>query len=229
MRFLWMMLVLMPLFARAEGVPKAVAAQVQRDVGKYIDDLAVMIDGFGTGGAIDGTGLQNVVAMARAEARATALRRLQGADLDGDGSISGVEMRVKAQALAAAARGRLMLYFAKADRDADDAVSAAELQAYATATAQVAYSDDKAAAIYAILGFDSNHDGQVTLAEAETLIALSGTQDKVINQLQIEGHDHGRNQDGQSDQPVGGGQGSHLLPTGGEHDQWDHRKAQLQA
>jgi len=162
----------LPFVAMAQGVPDAVAAQVERNPEKYLDDLAVMIAGYGTDGAIDGPALQNVVAMARADARAMAMRRLQGADLDGDGAIDGDEMRVKAAASASSARGRLILYFGKADLDGDDHVSADELQAYANLVAQQTFSEEKAAAVYAVLGFDKNGDGQVTLAEVKAAIAL---------------------------------------------------------
>ena len=170
-----MILSVMPLVALADGLPEALAAQVERDPAKYLDDLSVMIAGYGRDGAIDGPGLQNVVAMARADARAMAMRRLLGADLDGDGAIGGAEMRVKAAASAASARGRLILYFGKADLDGDDLVSADELQAYANMVAQQTYSEDKAAAVYAILGFDKNGDGQVTLAEVKAAISLAGS------------------------------------------------------
>jgi Ca2+-binding EF-hand superfamily protein len=165
---------ILPVVVLAEGLPATVVAQVQHDPAKYLDDLSVMISGFGVDGAIDRAGLQNVVAMARADARATAMRRLQGADLDGDGAVSGDEMRMKAAASAASARGRLILYFGKADVNGDDRVSAEELQAYANLVAQQSFSEDKAAAVYAILGFDKNGDGRVNLAEVKAAIALVG-------------------------------------------------------
>ena len=166
---------ILPFVAMAQGVPEVLAAQVGQDPAKYLDDLAVLIAGYGQDGAIDGPALQNVVALARADARAMALRRLQGADLDGDGAIAGNEMRVRAAASAASARGRLILYFGKADLDGDDRVSADEVQAYANLVAQQTFSEEKAAAVYAILGFDKNGDGRVTLAEVKAAIALVGS------------------------------------------------------
>ncbi len=168
-------LILWPVFAMAEAVPKAVpkavAKAVARDENRYVDEVSVLINGFGKGGAIDRQGLQNAVAMARAEARATALHRLQGADLDGDGAITGAELQVTSAAAAATARGRLVLYFGKADSDADGSVSAAELQDYATRAALQTFGTDKAAAIYSILDYDGNKDGLVTMPEVKLAVS----------------------------------------------------------
>lgn len=164
MRWLMVILMIWPMAAWADW-PKVLVAQVQRNPGKYLDDMAVMIAGYGADGAMDAMALHNVVALTRAQARASALQRLLGADLDGDGAISGAEMRVRAATLAATPRGRLDTYFGKADANGDDRVTAAELQAYANGAAQQAFSEDKAAAIYAVMGFDSDGDGLVTLSE----------------------------------------------------------------
>lgn len=186
--FCGIVLILMPVVAGAQVLPESLAAQVARDPDAYLDDLAVLISGYGKNGAIDGQGLQNFVAMERADARAMALRRLQGADLDGDGAILGDEMRIKAAASAAAARGRLILYFGKADLDRDDKVSANEVQAYANMVALQSISEEKAAKVYAVLGFDQDGDGWVTLAEAKALIGLSSSgpaKQKVKDQFHI--------------------------------------------
>jgi hypothetical protein len=188
------MLGIVPMMVLAEGLPQAVAAQVARDPDKYLEDLAVLIAGFGQDGAIDAAGLQNMVAMARADARAVAFRRLQGADLDGDGAIGGEEMRVKAAALAAAARGRLIVNFGKADRDGDDQVTVAELQSYANQAAQQAFGADKAAGVMAVLALDRDGDGRITLAEAEaalaTLAPVNGAGREIRNGLR-EGNPEG--------------------------------------
>jgi hypothetical protein len=219
-----------PVMVVAEGLPQLVILQVERNADKYLDDLGVIIASYGTAGAIDGPGLRNMVAMARAEARAMALRRLQGADLDGDGSIAGAELRVTMAAAAAAARGRLSVYFGNADGNGDDLVTAVELQAYANMVAEKSFSQDKAAAVYAILGFDGNGDGRVTLAEARAaveMVASAHRGQEIDDQFQIEGDDHKGDHDGQRDQPARGGQGPHLLPVGGKHDKGDHGKTQL--
>ena len=185
-----------PLGLVAEGLPQSVVVQVERNPDKYLDNLAVMIAGYGTDGAINAAALRNVVLMARAEARATALNRLQGADLDGDGAIAGPEMRVSAASASARARGQLVLNFAKADADGDDLVTEVELRAFANAAAQKAFSEDKEAAVYAILGFDTDGDGLVTLPEVKAAIAtvaLVGRADADAKR-RIEGETRGGNQ-----------------------------------
>ena len=221
----WVLLIILlvlPGMTLAEALPKAVAKAVGTNPDKYIDELSVLIDGFGTDGAIDRRGLQNVVALARAEARAMALRRLLGADLDGDGAIAGAELRLTAAAESAAARGRLKLYFGKADRDADDLVSAEELLAYANDVALKALSEDKARIIFAILGFDGNGDGRVTLAEVKVAIsalaAEQGDPRKIRNQFDIQGKGRPGERPGDPAQPPWRGTGSQLAATGREQD-----------
>lgn len=179
---------LTPFVAKAQVLPQALAAQVERNPEQYLDYLAVLIAGYGRNGAIDAQGLQNIVAMERADARAMAIRRLQGADLDGDGAIDGEEMRIKAAASASAARGRLILYFGKADFDRDDHVSVDELQAYANLVALQDVSEDRAAKVFAVMGFDQNSDGWVTLAEVKSMIALTRSgrgEHKIKDKFQI--------------------------------------------
>jgi len=201
-----------PLLVLAGGLPQSVVVQVERNPDKYLDDLAVMIAGYGTDGAIDAAALRNVVMIARAEARAMAFNRLQGADLDGDGAVAGAEMRVSAASEAASARGRLVLNFAKADADGDDLVTEVELRAYANAAAQKAFSEDKAAAIYAIMGFDTNDDGRVTLPEVRAAIATVALarKGKDDQKRQIEGDTDRGHRDGRRNPPARGGAGADL-------------------
>ncbi len=158
----------------AAAVPDALVKRIMADPASYLDGVAVLIAGFGTAGAIDRAGLDNVVALARASGRAVALRRLQGADLDGDGAVTAVEIGVTEAASAAVTRGRLAVYFAKADADGNGAVSAAELQAYAGAAALAAYDEARAGQLRAVLGFDGNADGRVTLDEVKVGVAGLG-------------------------------------------------------
>lgn len=213
----WVMGILGMLFAMsamAQDIPKSVVAKVNRDAQKYIDDISVLIDGFGAEGAIDRAGLENVVAMARAEGRALAFRRLQGADLNGDGAIAFSEMQVTAAAASAVSRGRLILYFGKADQDGDSQVTAPELQSYANSVALETFSAQKAQAMFAILTFDGDADGRVTKAEVAAgvgaLALASGQTREIQNQLQIQRDDDGSDHDSQPDQPERGHQIAHF-------------------
>jgi subtilisin family serine protease len=214
-------LCLAPLAVLAEGtsrldtapLPSAILAKIKRDPAGYVAELGVLIEGFGKDGAIDLTGLGNVVALARAEARALAFRRLQGADLDGDGSIDGAELAVAAAAASAVARGRLKVNFATADGDGDGRVTAGEVQTFANDVALQAFRAEKAAAVLAVLWFDGDGDGRVTRAEAEAGVAAlaltlaegrasaSGQAKEIQNQFQVQSHDHQGDQHRQGDQP----------------------------
>lgn len=216
MRFLLALaLYLAPLAALAEGsLPKSVQMKIKRDAPAYVADVATLIEGFGQDGAIDAAGLKSVVLLARAEARALGFRRLQGADLDGDGAIAARELAVAAAAASAMARGRLKVNFATADGDSDGAVSAEELLAYANAVAQEVFGAEREAAVMAILAFDGNGDGRVTLPEVQVAVAaLASTPGKareIQNQFQVQANDHQGDQPGQKAQPEGRDQRAHL-------------------
>lgn len=203
-----------PGAALAEGVPKSVVAKVNRDAQRYVDEVSVLIEGFGTAGAIDRQGLENVVGLARAEARALAFRRVQGADLDGDGIIAGGEVAVAAAAASAVARGRLLVHFAQADGDRDGQVTPPELQTYANDVALDAFSADKAHAVLAVLAFDGDGDGWVSVPEVQTAVAAlasaKGNAREIHNQFQIQAHDDHRDQHGKRDQPARRHQPTHL-------------------
>ena len=172
MKLLWgVLLAILPQMVMAQNIPAALAKYIAQAPDAYLDDMQIVIAGHGTDGAIDLAGLQSIVAMARADARALGFRRLQGADLDGDGAISGDEMRAKAAASSAAARGRLMLYFGKADGNSDGRIAVAELQAYANGVAVQAFSETRANGLYAVMAFDKNGDGRVSVPEVKEGIA----------------------------------------------------------
>ncbi len=225
------LLALLPLTGLAQDLPKSVKAKISRDAQAYLDEVTALILGFGHDGVIDRAGLDNVVALARAGARALANRRLQGADLDDDGAISGHEVQIAAAAASAVSRGRLLVYFGHADSNGDGQVEAAELQAYAAEVAQDIVGTTDVTATMAVLALDQNGDGQVSVAEAgQAIWALSsarGNAREIQNQLRIQGDDHQSDQAGQGDQPARGDQLPHLDAVGGEHDQGNHGEAEL--
>ena len=220
-----MAVLMMPWFAVAGPLAK----DVSTDPEGYVDDVAVLIEGYGIAGAIDAAGLYNVVAMARADVRAMAQRRLTGADLDGDGAVSGAEVRLTAAAASGAARGRMLVYFAKADSDGDDLVTAAELQAYAAAVALKSFSDAKAQAVFAVIGFDSDDNGMVTVDEVrrQVMEVASARRDPREIENEFEGDDHRSDPHGRQDQPPWGNRDAHLAGVGGEPDKRHHGEAAL--
>ena len=162
---------LWPMAVLAQAVPEALAKRIGADPAGYLEDVAELIAGYGAGGAIGREELETVVLLARATARASALRRLQGADLDGDGAVTSGELGLVAAASSAAQRGRLAGYFVLADGDDDGTVSAPELSGYAGAAGLAAYDEGKAARLRAVMAFDADGDGRVTLAEAGAGVA----------------------------------------------------------
>jgi hypothetical protein len=48
--FLWIILGVFAMAAQAHDVPKSVVAKVNRDARKYVDEVTVLILGFGSGG-----------------------------------------------------------------------------------------------------------------------------------------------------------------------------------
>ena len=65
-----MILAFMPVMGQAQDLPKSVKAKINRDAQDYIDEVSVLIMGFGRDGVIDRAGLENVVSLAREIGRA---------------------------------------------------------------------------------------------------------------------------------------------------------------
>lgn len=215
MRWILIVLLVFPFSAWADGLPVTLSKRAKANPVKLLSDVTELIAAYGTDGGIDRHGMDDMVALARASARATALRRLQGADLDGDGAIAGPEIAVARAAASARARGRLAVNFADADRDGDKIVTADELAAYAGAAALDAYDAAKVAQLHDLLVLDGNGDGKVTVPEvAAALSRAAGSTARqareIQNEFQIKGHDDNGNQDRKADQPTRGRQIPHL-------------------
>lgn len=221
--------------ALAGPVSQALAKTMTANPTAYLEQMTALIAGYGDGKTIDVVGLDHAVALARASARAIALGRLQGADLNGDGAVSGTEIGVAKAAGSATARGRFAVNFVRADLDGDGLVAAAELQAYAAAAGYAAFDDAKVSELRAVLQFDGNGDGRVSRDEVQAGLAILGqaastaAAKKIQQQLDVQRHDGKRNPIGQNGQPVRCNQRAHLAPVGGEQDQGHHGKAELQA
>ena len=151
----------------AVTLPEALTKKIKGDPQGYLDDIAGLIAGYGTDGAIDQAGLDHVVTLERAAARARAYAKLALADLDGDGAVTLAELTVVQAAAAADERGKLAVLFTKADGDGNGTVTAAEMLASAGAAGLAAYSDAKAGQLRAVMAFDGNGDGRVTLDEVK--------------------------------------------------------------
>lgn len=215
MRWILIVLLMFPFGVSADGLPVALSKRAKANPVKLLSDVTELIAAYGSGDGIDRQGMDDMVALVRAAARATALRRLQGADLDGDGAIAEPEIAVARAAASATARGRLAVNFAEADRDGDGTVTASELGAYAGAAAVDAYDEAKVAQLHDLLVLDGNGDGKVTVPEVAAALAQAAGSTasqarEIENEFQIERHDDNGNQDRKADQPSRGRQIPHL-------------------
>ncbi len=161
--------------AGAQGLSDAVLKQVQADPAPFLTLAADLIHGFGGEKGIDRAGVDRFVALERAAARASALRRLAVADLDFDGAVTAAELAVLAAATSAKARGRLWALLEKADGNGDRVVSAAEAAGFGRAEAMRAFSPGDEAVARAVLTFDSDADGWVSLDEVRAAVAALTT------------------------------------------------------
>ena len=162
-----LLVVLWPLATVADvlDVPKSLAKAIKRNPDKYIQRIAGLIVGYGESGSIDGRGLENVIILARAKARALAIMRMTLDDLNGDGAVSGEEIQLAATVEGAAARGMMLVQFASNDADGNGALSAAEIRAAADLAALEGFTEQRANDLRAIMGFDADKDGRVNLDE----------------------------------------------------------------
>lgn len=154
------------------ALPAATVKRLRSAPDRFVQDAGRLIYGYGQGGAIDAPGLARYVALQRASSRARNLRSFLDADLDNDGAVSGAEIAARADTLAANARGRLRFAHKSADLDQDGSVSWDEMRNQAQIDAMGIVSTEDEAVIMGFTGFDSDKDGQVTMAEVQAMLTL---------------------------------------------------------
>lgn len=156
------------------SLPAPVADRITADPTRFATRAMDMIHAHGGAGGLTAADVDRALALDRAFFRARALRPMQEADLDADGSVTSDEIAARAAVLGADGRSRLMRAHATADSDSDGSVSASELRAGAEAAAQSGVSDRDVADARAILAFDLDGDGRTAPAEiAMTAAALA--------------------------------------------------------
>ena len=97
------------------------------------------------------------------------------ADLDFDGAVSADEMAVLAAAASARMRGRLWAQHEAADADGDRVISVVETATWVSAEGLRRFSPADEAIARAVLTFDGNADGWVTLEEVKAAVAALAT------------------------------------------------------
>jgi Ca2+-binding EF-hand superfamily protein len=160
--------------ARAQGVTALEEAMARTP--DRVETLALdLIAGFGGAEGLTAEGIANHIALERASARATALRRFLALDLDADGTVTRAELAVAQGAASATARGRMERQFTAADADGDGRVVPTELTADAQAAALRALDEADADLLRALMTLDANGDGALT--GREVALALARTED----------------------------------------------------
>lgn len=159
----------------AGGLSDAVLKKLSADPEPFLDLAADLIHGFGGPQGIDGAGVDRFVALERAEARGSALRQLAVADLDFDGAVKAEELAILAAAASAKMRGRLWAQFEAADRNADRVISADETKAWVSDEGMRRFTPGDEAIARAVLTFDADANGWVTLEEVKEAVAALAT------------------------------------------------------
>lgn len=156
-------------FAQEAGDPLSQA--MQRNPARFETRMIDLIAGFGGPNGLTLTGIEEHVALERAGARASALRRLLAMDLDGDGGVTRAELGVAQRAASAKARGRMERQFVEADGNSDDRIDGAEITAAGQAAALSALDDEAAALLRATLRLDADGNGALSAQELRAALA----------------------------------------------------------
>ncbi len=164
-----MVLLLALAEARAEG--DGLGAAMGDDPDRLAETVIDLIAGFGVAGNLRAEGIEEHIALERAAARATALRRFLAMDLDGDGTVDRAELGVSQRAASASMRGKLERQFKAADRDGSDRIDAAELRAEGQAAALRALGEAEAETLRALITLDANGDGALQIGEVRLATA----------------------------------------------------------
>ncbi len=161
------MLVAQAALAEDDPLAEAMARNPERFEAKAID----LIAGFGDAGGLRLDGIETHIALERAGARASSLRRFLAMDLDADGSVARDELAVAQHAASAQGRGRMERQFTAADADGNGAVDPAEMAASGAAAALAGLGEAEATLLRAMMQLDADKDGALTVAEVSAAVA----------------------------------------------------------
>ncbi len=155
--------------ARAEE--DALAEAMARNPDRFEAQAIDLIAGFGGPEGLRPEGIETHIALERAGARASAMRRFMSMDLDADGSVDRKELAVSQHAASASGRGRMERQFAAADADGNAVVDAGEMAATGAAAALAALGEEEAGILRALLRLDADGDGALSVAEVSAAVA----------------------------------------------------------
>lgn len=163
--------------ARAQVVETPLETAIGRNPDRFEATMLDLVAGFGGPEGLTRDGIADHVALERASARASAMRRLLAMDLNVDGDVRREEMRVAQRAASAGSRGRMERQFAAADADGDGSITAAEIAADGKAEGIRALGRDQEALLFSILTLDADDDGALSAEELRTAVARLADRD----------------------------------------------------
>lgn len=154
-------------FAEEDALAKAMSRNPERFEARMID----LIAGFGSPEGLTTEGIETHIALERAGARASALRRFLAMDLDADGSVTRAELAVSQHAASAQGRGRMERQFAAADANGNGSVDAGEMAASGTAAGLAALDAGEADLLRAVMQLDADGNGLLQADEVSAAVA----------------------------------------------------------
>ncbi len=160
------------MFAQGARAEEDVLGEAMaRNPERFADRVIDLIAGFGGPEGLRPDGIAAHIALERAGARASALRRFLAMDLDADGTVVREELATSQHAASAQTRGRMARQFAAADADDDGQVDAGEMAAAGQAAGIRALGEDEAKVLRALMTLDADGDGALSVAEVEAAVA----------------------------------------------------------
>ncbi|MGL4237371.1 EF-hand domain-containing protein [Tabrizicola sp.] len=167
-----MIAVVVGMLASAAMAEEDVLAEAMgRNPERFADMVIDLIAGFGGPEGLQPDGIEAHIALERAGARASALRRFLAMDLDADGTVDRGELAISQRAANASVRGRMERQFAAADANGDGRADAGEMVATGQAAALRALGEDEAKVLRALMTLDADRDGALSVAEVDAAVA----------------------------------------------------------
>lgn len=158
----------------AEAQDDVLGKAMSRNPDRFEAQAIDLIAGFGGADGLRADGIETHIALERAGARASAMRRFLAMDLDADGSVTRSELAVVQAAASAQGRGRMERQFTAADAGGDGELDAAEIAAAGTAAGLSALDEGQASVLRALLRLDGDGNGALTVAEITAAVAQMG-------------------------------------------------------
>lgn len=146
---------------------------IDKDPDRFLSRMTDLIAGFGGPHGLTAAGIEEHIALERAAARASELRRFLAMDLDADGAVDRADLAVSQRAASASARGRLERLFIAADTDGDGRVSPVEIVAKGRDAGLRALGEDEAEALRGLMALDRDGNSALTPDEVAAAVVLA--------------------------------------------------------